>query len=79
MNSCNILAIIGLILDMIGVGLIFIFGIPSKIDTEGHTYIITENVDENEKKEANKYKRFSWMGLFLVFLGFLLQCLNYII
>lgn len=79
MSTYNVLAIVGLSLDMIGVILIFLFGISPRYDIEGQTYIVTGGINKKEIKKAKKFKRLSWFGLFLVFSGFLLQLLNYII
>jgi len=71
-----LLSSIGLGLDIIGVIIIFFFGISPKLDIKGETYRITGEIDENEIKITKKYKRFSWLGLILIFLGFLLQFIS---
>jgi hypothetical protein len=78
MSTNNCLSIIGLTLDMLGVVLIFFFGISPKLDTEGNIYIIAGQVDEQESKKAKMYKKFSWFGLALVFICFALQLLGYL-
>lgn len=67
----------GLILDILGAALIFFFGLPSKvIPTEGK-FIITEGLEDEELKHANRTNRiikiFGNVGAVLLFLGFLLQ------
>ena len=79
METCTILSVVGLSFDMIGVIIIFLFGISPKLDIEGQTYIITGAIDNAEIKKAKIYKRLSWTGLFLVFIGFFIQLLSYLI
>ena len=72
--SCsNIVNSVGLVLDIVGVVLIWRYGLPEPISREGHNYIILESHDEAEKIKAAKYDRLSKIGLSLVILGFALQ------
>jgi hypothetical protein len=62
---------VGLVLDIIGVIIIFRHGIPPSID-EGHTEIMPK---ELEKKHRKKSK----LGIILILIGFLIQIIsNYI-
>lgn len=79
MQTSSVLSMTGLILDMAGVLLMFIFGISPMIDTNGHQFITTVRVEENIKKKARKYKKCSRIGLVLVFLGFSFQLWGYLI
>jgi len=76
METCNIINSIGLILDIIGVVLIFFFGIPRKIDSSGYIFLAVEEEDEKEKKSGKLYNILSHLGLILVFIGFALQLLS---
>ncbi len=64
---------IGLIFDVVGASLIFVYGIPDKIDREGHTHIITTDINKAEIEKAKRYDLCSRAGSFLLILGFLLQ------
>lgn len=58
---------------LIGAILIFLFGLPPKIDPEGHQHLLLEGVDENERRKAKTYKKISYFGVFLLIISFLLQ------
>ena len=73
METSNLLNSIGLVLGMIGVVLLFFYGISPMIDSDGTVFLAAEQEDENEKKKAKKYNCFSRLGLILIFIGFILQ------
>lgn len=73
METSSLLNSIGLVLGMIGVGLVFFYGISPMIDSDGAVFMIAEHEDENEKKRAKKYNCLSRLGLILIFIGFVLQ------
>ena len=79
MEISTVFSVIGLSLDIIGVIFIFLFGISPKLDLEGNTYIVTGAINNDEIRKAKCYKKLSWAGLFLVFFGFFLQLLGYLI
>ena len=64
---------LGLLLDIIGAILLMKFGIPPKVDRQGHIYLITHGVDEDEIRKAKNYDWWSMFGLVLIVLGFVLQ------
>ncbi len=66
----------GLILDIIGALLLIKFGIPPKIDREGHILIALEGVDEAEILKAKIYDRWSTFSIILIVLGFILQLIG---
>jgi len=70
----------GLILDIIGALLLLRFGLPPRIDPEGHIHIIAEQVDEAEITLGRRYHFWSNVAVILLILGFLGQlvsnCLN---
>ena len=63
----------GLICGIVGALLLLRFGIPNKIDPEGHQALILEQDDEDEKKRARTYKKLSNIGLGLICVGFAFQ------
>ncbi len=62
-----------------GTIIIFFFGLPPKIDSDGHIHLICEQEDENEKKKAKKYKTISYFGLSLIGCSFLFQLIGTIL
>jgi hypothetical protein len=64
---------------MMGTVLIQFFGVPRQIDTGGADYICTEQTNEDEKRRIRSFKRWSNVGLGLVFFAFLLQLLALIV
>lgn len=63
---------------LLGTILIFFFGLPPKIDQDGHSYFILEQDNEKEKHTAQIYKKMSYFGLLFIGLSFLLQIINLI-
>ncbi len=76
METSNVLNSLGLIIDIIGVILIFCYGISPMLDVNGSVYFVSEQVDEDEKKKAMKYKSLSRLGLMMVIVGFILQLIS---
>ena len=62
----------------VGTMLIFFFGLPPKVDPEGHLNLILEQEDEEEKKVGRKYKRISYIGISLLSISFFLQLIRII-
>jgi hypothetical protein len=68
----NIVSSLGLVLNIVGVVLVWQFGLPAAISRAG--YIIIDGVDEEEKaKAADTWSR---SGLWLICGGFALQLLS---
>lgn len=67
------LNILGLILDIIGVTLLWKFGLPESIDRSGAFILTAKGCDENEKKKAKIYDCVSIFALLLLIVGFGLQ------
>lgn len=70
---------LGLLLDAIGVVLVWRFGLPPEISRHGHSSILLEGVDEAEKRKAQIYDWLSRLGLFLIVLGFIVQIIGNLI
>ncbi len=78
MNSTFVNSL-GLFLDIVGALLLIKFGIPPKIDREGHQHLILEQVDESEIARAKTFDRWSTFAISLIVAGFVLQLVsNYI-
>ncbi len=69
---------IGLIADMIGVYLLFKYGLPSKIEESSGSIGLEESVEaEKARKQRNKkIERWSYFGLLLIFTGFFFQIIG---
>lgn len=76
LNNIDIYSL-GLTLDLIGVVLVFFFGIPPQINPDGAVYLACEGENKKEKEKAKKYDYFSRIGLLSIFSGFLLQIISY--
>ncbi len=66
---------IGLVIDLFGAVLLFFFGLAPLISKDGSMSLSTGNSDYLKRK-AQKYEALSRLGVFLVFVGFLLQLLG---
>ncbi|HEY5405688.1 MAG TPA: hypothetical protein VIJ92_01310 [Ginsengibacter sp.] len=73
MTSPQILNCIGLTSDIIGVIMLFKYGLPSEINKDGYTGIIMEQEDEEQKVKWKKYNFFSYIALTLFIIGFVFQ------
>lgn len=60
---------------LIGTILIFFFGIPPKVDKDGHINIICEQEDKGEKERYKIYKKISYFGVLLIAVSFFIQLL----
>ncbi len=76
MPTSNLLNSIGLILDIVGVVMIWRYGLGEPLSREGKTYLITGQIDESEKAKAKWFDRLSKTGLALILGGFLLQLVS---
>jgi hypothetical protein len=70
------LNILGLLLNLAGVVLLFLFGMPFRIATGGKTVTwTTSSIDLQVKKLDDLYTVVGWIGLLAIVLGTLLQIL----
>ena len=67
------LNISGLSLSLIGVLLLFFFGVPYRIRGQDQSYIVTEQADAEEKAKDAFFSRLGFAGLALIALGTFLQ------
>lgn len=77
--NANFINSIGLVFDIIGVLLLFKYGLPSEISSTGSIGISLEGTDYDEVKKYKKYKRWSIIGLSFILIGFAFQLFsNYV-
>ena len=63
---------IGLAMDIVGVILLYFFGLSKNITEDGSNYL-TWGTDENEQQQWKRYRFLSRIGLGLLVTGFSLQ------
>ena len=73
MTAQHLVNSLGLFFDIVGVVIIWKFGLPPEVSRSGHQYLITSQIDEAEKDLATRYERYSRCGLALILLGFVCQ------
>ena len=66
----------GLVFDILGAILLFKFGLPEDVSRSGHTYLVLEQEDSNEKAKGVFYDRWGKVGLVSLIIGFLLQAVS---
>jgi hypothetical protein len=76
MTTQQIINVIGLVLDIIGILMLFKYGLPSDLNKKGSIFMVLEQVDNNEIKKYKKYERLSYLALSLIIIGFILQALS---
>lgn len=64
---------VGLILDLLGAGLIWRFGLPAELSRSGTQYRAIEGTDADEIAKAKKFDRLSSWGFLSLIVGFALQ------
>ena len=69
-NSC------GLVLDIAGAVMIFLFGLPEQLNRQGHHALISEADDEEEKAKAARYDVLGRIGIWLLGTGFVFQLVS---
>jgi hypothetical protein len=73
MTHANALNVFGLAANLIGVILLFRYGMPYRVPTEGSSIYVSSKVDPNELAKERRYKRLGKLGLGLIVLGTLAQ------
>ena len=66
-------AAIGLAMDIVGVLLLWRFGLPPNVSRGGTSYLILEQSDEAEARKAKVYDHVAHVAITLIVLGFILQ------
>ncbi|MXX73092.1 MAG: hypothetical protein F4Y73_14705 [Gemmatimonadetes bacterium] len=65
----------GLLLDIVGVVLLFRFGLPPDVSRDG-AVVWTLGTDEGEVRKAKRFVWVSWAALGLIVTGFILQIVS---
>jgi hypothetical protein len=61
--------IFGLAMSLVGVLILFRYGMPFRVPTEGVTFVVTRQIDRKEKALYRRYKFLGYIGLVLVVVG----------
>lgn len=69
-NAC------GLILDIIGVLLLWKFGIPETLSRSGHSFVFFAGISKDEVIKASRYNKYAKVALTLIIGGFALQFIS---
>jgi hypothetical protein len=67
---------IGLVMDVVGVFLLFKFGLPEDVRRKGQGYLLLEETDQIEIAKAKRYDCWARIALLLVVLGFMTQLVS---
>jgi len=59
----------GLLMVLVGVLILFRYGMPYRVRTGGAIHIIAEQLDQNDIKAERWYTILGWIGLILVVAG----------
>lgn len=70
---------LGLLLDIIGVILVWKFGVPNNIRPEGESFLLIGKGNKKEIQKTKIYKIWQTIGLILIILGFVFQFVGNII
>jgi len=71
--------IIGFVLDILGVILVFVYGLSPTMYDQRNEVLKLGALDEPEIKKARRYKNLSLIGLALLITGFLCQAASSVI
>ncbi len=69
------LAQIGLFIDIVGVVLLFMYGLPSKY-AKNNRMVWAGDISDSQKRLNKRVKIGSYSGLFFLFIGFVLQFIS---
>ncbi|MDQ3949944.1 MAG: hypothetical protein M3282_06335 [Gemmatimonadota bacterium] len=69
----TILTGIGLVADIVGVVLLYFFGLPAHISRGGHSSRVAEQRDDVEAQQAKLYDLLARVGIWVLIAGFALQ------
>jgi hypothetical protein len=65
--------ILGLLMVLGGVLLLFRYGMPYRVRSEGDVYLVTGEKNQADRKQERLYAILGWVGLVLVVLGTISQ------
>lgn len=66
----------GLVCDIVGAVLLWLYGLSEQIDRTGATTFATEDVDTEAPARAKRYDKYARLGLALLVIGFVLQLIS---
>jgi hypothetical protein len=66
----------GLLLDIIGALILWLFGLPPDIRRSGQSYLVIGQGNEKEILKAKHYDSYSRCGIYLLLFGFVLQLIS---
>ena len=69
------LAVAGIALNLVGVVMLFRYGMPYHVETKGVVLLALEEIDHDEIKLERRYKILGKTGLVLIVVGSALQAL----
>jgi hypothetical protein len=64
---------VGLLLSLIGVLLLFRYGMPYRVRTGGSSIYISSSSDPREAALERRYHKLGWLGLVLIVIGTICQ------
>ena len=76
MTSSNCVNSIGLVCDIVGAVLVWLYGLPEAISRSGSINMIMEQEDLAEKAKAKLYDCIAMWGMLLLVVGFALQLVS---
>jgi hypothetical protein len=71
--STAALNIIGLVLNLVGVIILFRYGMPFHVPTGGALLLVTDQIDAAEKAVESWYEIYGYFGLLAIFVGTVMQ------
>jgi hypothetical protein len=69
MTCANVVNIGGLVANLVGVILLFVFGMPFRVRTRGASYELREEVDHLAVTAERRYDVLGYFGLALIIVG----------
>lgn len=69
----KVLAVIGLVSALLGLLLLFRYGMPFRVETRGEISIVTGGIDSNEIALEQRYRTLGYLGLGFAIIGTFLQ------
>jgi hypothetical protein len=69
----RVLNIIGLLLNLVGVVILFRYGMPFHVATGGAVSLITEKLDQADIALEQRYEVYGYIGLALLIVGTIFQ------